>query len=178
MPYGCLDAQNLSEASRKAMEKALERWQKSMQITRPKTFLVLATHDDGSGPELELRKALMARYLSEAELSAQVIAVRAKDEEELALKIAQNKAVAPVQSLILYAESRHALSIRPIFKRRFGKALEVKTFKVDFEFNHPWFSTASSLTWLFRNLALKAWFEIKKRMGRQWRKKLKSLFWS
>ena len=178
MPYGCLGSKNLSAASHKALEKALEQWQRSMQISKPRAFLVIAAYDDGSGPELELKRELVRRSLTEEEFATNVIALTAKNEEDLATKIARNKTLMPVQTLILFAESRHALSMRPIFKRKFGKALETKTFKVDFEFNHPWISTSSSLAWFFRNLTLRAWFEVKKRAGRRLRKKLKFLFWS
>ena len=178
MPYGCVDSGTLSAASHKALEKALEQWQRSMQISKPKVFLVIATHDDGSGPELDLKRDIVRRSLTEDELSTNVIVLRAKNEEGLAIKIARHKTLMPVQTLILFAESRHALSLRPIFKRKFGKALEIKKFKADFEFNHPWISTSSSLAWFFRNLILRGWFEIRKRSGRQLRKKLKFLFWS
>jgi len=160
------------------MERALERWQRSMQISKPDTFLVLATYDDDLGQELDLRRNLLSSHLTGDEISANVITIRARNEEELAIKIARDKSLAPIQTLILFAESRHALSLRPIFKRRFGKALEIRTFKADFEFNHPWISTSSSVTWVVRNLILKLWLEIRKRAGRRLRKKLKSLFWS
>lgn len=178
MPYGCLDTKNLSAASHKALEKALERWQRSMQISRPKTFLVLASHEESSGLELELKEELILRSLTQDEFRTNVIIITAKNEEDLAMKITRNKILSPVQTLILFAESRHALSIRPIFKRRFGRALEIKTFKADFEFNHPWISTASSFVWFFRNLILRMWVGIRKRTGRRLRKRLKSLFWS
>lgn len=176
MPYGCLDPENLSEASQKALDKALERWQASMEISRPRTFLVLASHDDPPGPELELKRREVARHLTEDEVATRVISITARNEEELALKIARNKAILPIQTLIVFAESRHALTLRPIFKRRFGKSLEIKKFKADFEFSHPWIATSSSITWFFRNLILGAWVESKKKLGRGFRKKIKFLF--
>ncbi|MFQ5902315.1 MAG: hypothetical protein ACE5JO_01360 [Candidatus Binatia bacterium] len=178
MPYGCLGPKKLSAASDKALEKALERWQSSMQISRPKTFLVIAGHEDDAGLEVELKKEVVFRSLAKDEFSTNVIAIRAKNEEDLANKIARNKTLWPIQTLILFAESRHALSVRPIFKRKFGKALEIKKFRADFEPNHPWISTASSSVWFLRNLVLRIWIETRKRVGRRLRKKLKFLFWS
>ncbi|MGH7773426.1 MAG: hypothetical protein ACREQA_14475 [Candidatus Binatia bacterium] len=149
-----------------------------MQISRPKTFFVLASHEESSELELELKENLILRSVTPDEFRTNVIIIIAKNEEDLAMKIARNKVLSPIQTLILFAESRHALSIRPIFKRRFGRALEMKTFKADFEFNHPWISTSSSSVWFFRNLILRMWLGIRKRTGRGLRKKLKSLFWS
>jgi hypothetical protein len=144
-----------------------------MQISRPETFLVLATHEGGPEHELELKREIVATIPA-----AQVIAIRAKNEEALANRIARDKTLMPIQTLILIAESRHALALRPIFKRKFGRALEIKKFKADFEFNHPWISTSSSFTWFFRNLILGVCVGIRKRTGRRLRKKIKSLFWS
>ncbi len=178
MPYGCLNPRTLCAASRKALELSLEQWQRSMQIYKPKTFLVLASHENGSGTELELKRAILAHTLSDSELSANVIVVRAKNEEDLAARIARHKTLMPIQTLIVFAESRHSVALRPIFKRKFGTALKIKKFKSEFEFNHPWISTSSSLTWFFRNLTLGLWLRIKKRMGRGLRKRLRELFWS
>lgn len=178
MPYGCLDVKTLSAASLKALEGALEHWQRSMQISRPGTFLLLTGYDDGSGPEVELKRAIVLSSPAGEALANNVIAITAKNEEELATKVARNKTLMPIQTLILLAESRHVLALRPIFKRKFGRALEIRKFKADFEFNHPWISTSSSFTWFFRNLILGIWAGIRKRTGRSLRKKLKFLFWS
>ena len=56
MPYGILDAQGLSHASRLSLERALDWWQKSMQTTKHKTYLVLAGYDSDSGHEIKLRR--------------------------------------------------------------------------------------------------------------------------
>jgi hypothetical protein len=178
MPYGCLDSTTLSEASIKSMQKALEEWQRSMQVSRPQTVLVLATYEENSAAELDLRKELANRVLGEEELATRVVEITAKNEEELATRIARNKSCYPIQTLILFAESRHALSLRPIFKRKFGKALEIKKFRADFEFNHPWISTSTSLAWFFRNFNLGIWIGIKNRLSRRVRKRLRFLFWS
>lgn len=178
MPYGCLAGKTLSAASRKALEGALEHWQKSMQISRPKTFLLLASYEEGSGPELELKRDLVSSAVADEGLCNNVIAITAKNEEELATKVARNKTLMPIQTLILFAESRHALALRPIFKRKFGRALEIRKFKADFEFHHPWISTSSSIVWFFRNLLLGVWVGIRKRSGRSLRKKFKLFFWS
>jgi hypothetical protein len=160
------------------MQKALEEWQRSMQVSRPQTVFVLATYEENSTAELALRKELASRVLGEEELVTRVVEITAKNEEELATKIARNKNCCPIQTLILFAESRHALSLRPIFKRKFGKALEIKKFRADFEFNHPWISTSTSLAWFFRNFHLGIWIGIKNRLNRRLRKLLRYLFWS
>jgi hypothetical protein len=178
MPYGCLDSKTLSAASVKSIERALEEWQRSMQVSRPKTLLVLAAYEENLATELALRRDLARRVLSEEELTAHVVEITAKNEEELATKIARNKTCCPIQTLILFAESRNLLSLRPIFKRKFGKALEIKKFKADFEFNHPWISTSTSLAWFFRNFNLGIWINLRNRMNRRLRKTLRYLFWS
>lgn len=178
MPYGCLDSDQLSTASLRGLELALERWQKSMHTARHKTFLMLAGYEDDSGLELRLRKEFLLKSLSAAVFSDNLLEITARDEEDLAQRITRTRALLPIETLTIFAESRHALSIRAIFKRRFGKALEIKKFKADFEFNHPWISASSSATWLLWNLSRRASFEFRKRMGRGLRKRLRYLFWS
>jgi hypothetical protein len=121
---------------------------------------------------------MVARLLGAEEPGQNVIVMKARNEEDLASKIAHTKLLIPIQTLILIAESRHALSLGPIFRRKFGKALQIKKFKADFEFNHPWISTSSALVWSLRNVVVRSWFEIRKRTGRGLRKKLRFLFWS
>ncbi len=145
-----------------------------MQISRHETFFVVAGYDEDSELELQLRGEIVNRSLSGDEFSKNVMTVSAKDEEALAHKIIRTKALLPIETITIFAESRHALSIRPIFKRKFGRALEIKTFKAGFEFNHPWISTSSSFVWYFWNLILRIRFEFRKRMGRSLRKKLRS----
>lgn len=176
MPYGCLDPQTLSEASRIALERAVDRWQNSMQISRHQTFLVLASYDESSEQELQLMKAFALRALSDREsFQNNVVEISAKNEEDLALRITRAKELLPLDTLTVFAESRHAISLRPIFKRKFGRVLQVKTFKAEFEINHPWISTSSSPAWVFWNLLVRVWFELRKRMGRGLRKRLR--FW-
>lgn len=176
MPYGCLDPQTLSEASRNALERAVDRWQKSMQISRPQTFLVLASYDENPEQELQLIKDFALRALSDLQsFQNNVIEISAKNDEDLALRITRTKELMPIDTLIVFAESRHAISLRPIFKRKFGRVLQVKTFKAEFEINHPWISTSSSPAWVSWNLLVRVWFELRKRMGRGLRKRLR--FW-
>lgn len=177
MPYGCLESQRLSQASLKALEQALVWWQRSMRISRHETFFVLASYKEDSELELQLKKEVLLRSLPGDELFKNVLTLSAEDEENLAHKITRTKALLPIETITVFAESRHALSIRSIFKRKFGKAIEVKTFKADFEFNHPWISTSSSFAWFFWNLILRIRFELRKRMARSLRKKLRSLLW-
>ena len=177
MPYGCLDSQRLSGASLKALENSLEWWNKSMQISRPETFLVIAAYRESPGLELQLRKEIVMRRLSPEEISRHVISISAKSEEDLVHRIVRMRELLPIESITVFAESRHALSIRPVFKRKFGKALQIKTFRAEFEANHPWVSTASSITWFLWNAVLGLWFGAKKKMGRGLRKKIRYLFW-
>lgn len=176
MPYGCLDPQTLSQASRIALEKAVEWIQKSMRISRHQTFLVLASFDEGVEHEMQLRKDFVSRALTDEDpLLNNVIEIRGKNDEDLAHRIARTKELLPIDTITVFAESRHAISLRPIFKRKFGKVLQVKTFKADFEVNHPWISTSSSPAWVLWNLSVRVWFEMRKRMGRSLRKQLR--FW-
>ena len=177
MPYGSLDAQRLSQASLKALERAVEWLQKSMQISRHNTFLVLASFENGSEHELQLRKAYVSRALSDQEsFPGNIIEITAKKEEDLAHRIARTRELLPIDTITVFAESRHAISLRPIFRRKFGKAVEIKTFKADFEINHPWISTSSSPAWVLWNLFVRIWFEMRRRMGRGVRKKLRLWF--
>jgi hypothetical protein len=176
MPYGSLDAETLSAASQKALEKALERWQTSMQISKPETVFLLASYNNGSEDEIQLQRDFLASRVGDDELSDHIITVQAKDEQDLATKIARNKDLSPIQTLIVFAETRHAIGIRSIFRRKFSKALEIRTFKVDFERTHPWITTSTSFAWLSRNVLLKLWFALKARLGRRVRKALKYLF--
>ena len=45
MPYGVLDPQRLSQASRTGLDRALDWWQKSMQTSKHKTYFVLTGYD-------------------------------------------------------------------------------------------------------------------------------------
>jgi hypothetical protein len=176
MPYGSLNAETLSAASQKALEKALERWQTSMQISKPDTFFLLASYENGSEDDIQLQKNFLAGRIADDDFSNHIITVQARDEQDLATKIARNKNLSPIQTLIVFAETRHAIGIRQIFRRKFRKALEIRTFKVDFERTHPWITTSTSFAWLSRNLLLKLWFAVKARLGRRVRKVLKYLF--
>lgn len=176
MPYGCLDSENLSQASRVGLERALDWWQKSMQASKHKTYFVLAGYDEDSGLELRLRKEILSRALHDEELLNNIVEISAKNEEGLAQRITHCRELLPIETIMIYAESRHAVSVKAIFKRKFGKTLEIKKFKAEFEFDHRWISTSSSFAWVSRNLLLRAWFELKKRMGRNIRKKLRFLF--
>lgn len=177
MPYGCLDSQRLSRASLIAVGKAVEWCRKSMQISRHQMFLVLASFDNGSADELQLRKDFVSRALADGDsLVNNIIEISGRNEEDLAHRITRVKELLPIDTITVFAESRHAISLRPIFKRKFGKTLQVKTFKAEFEVNHPWISTSSSPAWVLWNLFVRVWFEMRKRMGRSMRKKLRLWF--
>jgi hypothetical protein len=175
MPYGSLSAEKLSQASRVCLEKALDWWQKSMHTSRHKTYLVVAGYD-GDASELQLRKRIIATALNESEFAGNVITVSAANEIALAQKISRMRELLPVETMTVFAESRNAVSVKAIFKRRFRKTLQIRKFKADFEFNHQWITTSTPLAWLSRNWLLRLWFEAKKRLGRGIRKKIRYWF--
>lgn len=176
MPYGCLDSQKLSRASRTGLDKALDWWQKSMRTSKHKTFFVLAGYDEDAGQEIQLRKEIVTQTLQEEELLSHLVEISATNEVSLAQKLSRVKDLLPVETLTVFVESRNAVSVKAIFKRKFGKTLQIRKFKADFEFDHRWISTSTSFAWFFRNWLLCLWFEAKKRMGRGLRKKIRYLF--
>jgi len=176
MPYGCLDSEKLSQASRIGMDKALDWWQKSMRTSKHKTFFVLAGYDEDAGQEIKLRKEIITQKLQDAELLDHLVEISAANESGLAQKLSRVRELLPVETVTVFAESRNAVSVKAIFKRKFGKTLQIRKFKADFEFDHHWISTSTSFAWLFRNWLLCFWFEVKKRMGRGLRKKIRYLF--
>ena len=175
MPYGSLSAQKLSQASRVCLEKALDWWQKSMHTSKHKTYLIVAGYDS-DGNELALRKQIIDTALQDSEFSGNVITVSAANEISLAQKISRMRELLPVETMTVFAESRNAVSVKAIFKRKFRKTLQLRKFKADFEFNHQWITTSTPLAWLSRNWLLRVWFETKKRLGRGFRKNLRYWF--
>jgi hypothetical protein len=176
MPYGCLDSQRLSQASRIGLEKALDWWQKSMETSKHKTYFLVAGYDEDTGQEIRLRQEIIAKALAGSELLSHVVEVSARNETGLAQKITRMREVLPIETITVFTESRNAVSLRGIFKRKFGKTLYIRKFKANFEFNHHWISTSTSFAWFSRNWLLRIWFEIKKRMGRRLRKRIRFLF--
>ena len=176
MPYGCLDSQKLSGASRTGVDKALDWWQKSMRTSKHKTFFIVAGYDEDKGEEIKLRKEIVTQTLQDQELLSHLLEVSAANEAGLAQKIARLRELLPVETLTVFAESRNAVSVKAIFKRKFGKTLQIRKFKADFEFDHRWISTSTSFAWFVRNWLLCFWVEVKKRMGRGLRKKIRYLF--
>jgi hypothetical protein len=176
MPYGCLNSKQLSRASRVSLDKAVDWWQKSMQTSKHKTYIVLAGYDEDTGQEIRLRREIIAETLQDAELLNNLIDVSARNEAGLAQKIARVRELLPIESITVFVESRNAVSVKAIFKRKFGKTLQIKKFKAHFEFNHRWISTSTSFAWFCRNVLLRVWFEAKRRMGRTLRKRLRLLF--
>jgi hypothetical protein len=175
MPYGSLGADRLSQASRLCLDKALDWWQKSMHTSRHKTYLVVAGYDN-DGNELTLRRQIIETALKDSEFAANVITISAANEIGLAQKISRVRELLPVETITVFAESRNAVSIKAIFKRKFRKTLQMRKFKADFEFNHQWITTSTPLAWTSRNWLLRIWFETKKRLGRGIRKKLRHWF--
>ena len=176
MPYGCLNAKHVSQASRVSLDKALDWWQKSMQTSKHKTYLVLAGYDEDTGQEIRLRREIIAQTLHDPELLNNIVEVSAKNEAGLAQRIARMRELLPIESITVFVESRNAVSVKAIFKRKFGKTLQIRKFKARFEFNHRWISTSTSFAWFCRNVLLRMWFETKRRMGRTLRKKVRFLF--
>ncbi len=176
MPYGVLDAQRLSQASGVCMDRALDWWQKSMHTSKHKTYLVLAGYDIDRGQEIILRRAIVKQTLQEPELLTNIVEVSAKNEVALAQKIARVRTLLPVETITVFVETRNTVSVKAIFRRKFGKTLQIRKFKADFEFNHQWITTSTSFAWSFRNWFLRIWFELKRRMGRGLRKKIRYWF--
>lgn len=176
MPYGVLDAQRLSQASRVSLERALDWWQKSMQTSKHKTYFVLAGYDVDQGEELKLRREILTRSIEDPALLSNVVEVSAANEVGLAQKIARVRALLPIETITVFAENRNAVSVKAIFRRKFGKTLQIRKFKANFEFNHQWISTSSSFAWFSRNWFLRIWFELKRRLGRGMRKRLRYWF--
>ena len=176
MPYGILDPQRLSHASRTSMERALDWWQKSMQTTKHKTYLVLAGYDLDRGQEIKLRREIVQGAVQDPDLAANIVEISARNEVGLAQKLARVRAIVPVETMTVFVEARNAVSVKAIFKRKFGKTLQIRKFQTDFEFNHQWITTSSSFAWFSRNWFLRIWFELKRRMGRGMRKRIRYWF--
>ena len=176
MPYGALNSEKLSQASRICVDRAVDWWQKSMQSSKPRTFFVLAGYDGDGGQEIKLRREVIQRTLQEPELLSNIVEVSAANETALAQKISRLRDLLPVESITVFTESRNAVSVKAIFRRKFGKTLQIRKFKADFEFNHQWISTSTGFAWFSRNWSLRIWFETKKWLGRGIRKKIRYFF--
>jgi hypothetical protein len=176
MPYGALNSEKLSQASRICVDRAVDWWQKSMQTSKHRTFFVLAGYDGDGEQEIKLRREVIQRTLQEPELLRNIVEVSAANETALAQKISRLRDLLPVESITVFTESRNAVSVKAIFKRKFGKTLQIRKFKADFEFDHQWISTSTGFAWFSRNWLLRIWFETKKRLGRGIRKKIRYWF--
>jgi hypothetical protein len=176
MPYGVLDPQRLSQASRTSLDRALDWWQKSMQTSKHKTYFVLTGYDIDQGHEIKLRRDIVAQSLQDPELLSNIVEVSARNEDGLAQKIARIRALLPVETITVFVETRNAVSVKAIFRRKFGKTLQIRKFKANFEFDHQWISTSSSFAWFSRNWFLRIWFELKRRLGRGMRKRIRYWF--
>ena len=147
-----------------------------MQTTKHKTYFVLTGYDLDYGHEIKLRRDIVESSLQEPELLANIIEVSARNEVGLAQKLARVRAIVPVETITVFVETRNAVSVKAIFKRKFGKTLQIRKFNADFEFNHQWITTSSSFAWFSRNWFLRIWFELKRRMGRGMRKRIRYWF--
>jgi hypothetical protein len=176
MPYGSLGSDKLPQASRLCLEKALDWWQKSMRTSKHKTYLVVTGYDGDGGRELALRKGIVAATLQDSDLSKNFLEISARNEVSLAQKISRVRELLPVETITVFAESRNAVSVKAIFKRKFGKTLQIRKFKAEFEDDHQWIMTSTPLAWLSRNWLLRLSFETKKRLGRGVRKKIRYWF--
>ncbi len=176
MPYGSLGSDTLSDASRICVEKALDWWQKSMVSTKHKTYLVVGGYDNDRGRELILRRKIVAAALQDSDFSGNVIDVSAENEVRLAQKISRVRELLPVETITVFTESRNAVSVKAIFRRKFGKTLQIRKFKADFEPDHEWITTSTALAWWSRNWLVRLWFGTKRRLGRGVRKKIRYWF--
>jgi hypothetical protein len=176
MPYGVLDSARLSQASHIALERALDWWQKSMHTSKHKTYFIVAGYDSDAGREIALRRGIIEATIQDPELLAHLFEVGAGNEVGLAQKISRMRALLPVETITIFVESRNAVSVKSIFKRKFGKTLQLKKFKARFEFNHQWITTSTPIAWFSRNWLLRIWFDVKRRLGRRLRKKIRYWF--
>lgn len=148
-----------------------------METSKHKTYFLVAGYDEDRGQEMRLRRDIIDKALEGSDLlKDHVIEVSAKNEIALAQKITRMRDLLPIETITVFAESRNAVSVKAIFKRKFGKTLHIRKYKAEFEFNHRWISTSTSFAWFSRNWLLRIWFELKKRMGRGLRKKIRFLF--
>ncbi|HEY7168179.1 MAG TPA: hypothetical protein VIB79_26715 [Candidatus Binatia bacterium] len=147
-----------------------------MSTSKHKTFFVLSGYGEDSGREIRLRKNIITETLQDPELLNNLIELQASNEAGLAQKLARIREILPIETITVFVESRNAVSVRAIFKRKFGKTLEIRKFKASFEFNHRWISTSTSFAWFSRNWLLRLWFEAKRKMGRGLRKKIRYMF--
>jgi len=147
-----------------------------MQTSKHKTYLVLAGYDIDGGQEITLRRTIVEQNLLKPELLSNIVELSARNEVALAQKIARVRTLLPVETITVFVETRNTVSVKAIFKRKFGKTLQIRKFKADFEFNHQWITTSTSFAWSSRNWFLRIWFELKRRMGRGLRKKIRYWF--
>ena len=115
-----------------------------MQTSKHKTYLVLAGYDIDGGQEITLRRAIVEQNLLEPELLSNIVELSARNEVALAQKIARVRTLLPVETITVFVETRNTVSVKAIFKRKFGKTLQIRKFKADFEFNHQWITTSTS----------------------------------
>ena len=147
-----------------------------MQTTKHKTFFVLAGYDLDRGQEIKLRREIVEAAVQDPDLLANIVEVSARNEVGLAQKLARVRAIVPVETVTVFVETRNAVSVKAIFKRKFGKTLQIRKFKTSFEFNHQWITTSTQFAWFSRNWFLRIWFEMKRRMGRGMRKRIRYWF--
>ena len=136
MPYGSLGAEKLSQASRIGLEKAADWWQKSMQTssTRPTSCWRDTMTMPGRKFICASKRAQNAQR-PRAGVAQQHFEVSANNEVGLAQKITHVRDL-PIETITVFVESRNAVSVKSIFKRKFGKTLQIRKFKADFEFDH------------------------------------------
>ncbi|HEY7715097.1 MAG TPA: hypothetical protein VIE90_11350 [Candidatus Binatia bacterium] len=147
-----------------------------MQTSKHKTYFVLAGYDIDHGQEIKLRRDIVAQSLHDLELLNNIVEVSARNEDSLAQKITRIRSLLPIETITVFVETRNAVSVKAIFRRKFGKTLQIRKFKADFEFNHQWITTSSSFAWFSRNWFLRIWFELKRRLGRGMRKRIRYWF--
>ena len=147
-----------------------------MQTSKHKTYFIVTGYTDDAGEELAARREIINKAVVDPELLNNLIEISARNEEALALKISRVRQLLPIETITVFVEARNAVSVKAIFKRKFGKTLQIRKFKARFEFNHQWITTSTSFAWFSRNWLLRLWFALKKRMGRRLRKKVRFLF--
>jgi hypothetical protein len=97
-----------------------------MHTSKHKTYFIVAGYDSDAGQEIKLRREIVDAAIQDPDLLANMLEISARNEIALAQKITRVRALLPVETITLFVESRNAVSVKSIFKRKFGKALQLK----------------------------------------------------
>ena len=136
MPYGCQNGR-LSRLSEETMARALSFWEKSFQGARSELILALGAFRPDYEEEMVLKLNQEVGFLADNKKYAlKILTLQpAEDEEDFATILLQALSdLRPLMTVIVICESLHAISLKPIFRKKFGRGLvEFRTLKAEFE---------------------------------------------